>query len=92
MQTQIIDKKIIRRKEAYKRIEFFKNHITVFRHHWGKKGWHVETYPYINSIIFDKNMENAIIDFRLVFQGGYAYLRKTDNKWVLITSGLIWIE
>jgi len=86
-----IFKKVIRYDEPFKRREFLANRIVIFWQHWDKY-WHLETHPYIYTIIMDEKMENAIIDFRLVFQGGNAYLKKIDNKWILISSGLIWIE
>lgn len=74
-----------------KRKAFIDNLITTFYGHWGGY-WQLNTYPYINSITFDKYMKYAKVDFRLVYEGGEALLKKEGEKWILINSKRTWIE
>ncbi len=45
---------------------------------------------YIQSFFLEMNY--AKLFFRLVYQGGEAYLKKENGKWNLISSKLTWIE
>ncbi|HEX2788177.1 MAG TPA: hypothetical protein VHP32_09745 [Ignavibacteria bacterium] len=77
-------------EESAERKKFLENFVKIFYGHWGGY-WQLDTYP-VGSIIFDKNMEYAKIDFRMIYQGGHAFLRNNNGKWELIFSELTWIE
>ncbi len=78
-------------KEVKKRQLFLEQNIKVWEGHWGAY-WQLLTYPEVNSIIFDKEMEYAKVFFRIVYEGGEALLKKENGKWRLISSKLTWIE
>ena len=77
--------------ESEKRKVFLENYIKIFHGHWGGY-WQLLSYPEAESITFDKNMEYARVDFRLVYEGGFAILKNEGGKWTLISSELTWIE
>ncbi|MEA4850044.1 MAG: hypothetical protein VB126_01125 [Paludibacter sp.] len=77
--------------ESKKRKTFIDNLITTFYGHWGGY-WQLNTYPYINSITFDKEMKYAKVEFRMVYEGGEALLKKEGEKWIIINSHITWIE
>ena len=60
--------------ESEKRKMFLENYIKIFHGHWGGY-WQLHSYPEAESITFDKNMEYARVDFRLVYEGGFAILK-----------------
>jgi hypothetical protein len=70
---------------------FLNNYFLIIYGHWGGY-WHLETHPYVFRIIFNKTMDTARVDFRLVYQGGDAILKKIDNKWEFVKGELTWIE
>jgi len=74
-----------------KRKAFIDILITTFYGHWGGY-WQLNTYPYVYSITFDKYMKYAKVDFRMVYEGGEALLKKEGEKWVIINSKRTWIE
>jgi hypothetical protein len=74
-----------------KRKKFLENHIKIWYGHWGGY-WQLKSYPVASSIIFDKDMQYARVNFRLVYEGGQAILKKIDGKWTLISSKITWIE
>lgn len=78
-------------QEIINRKNFLENFVTIFYGHWGGY-WQLETYPLAYNIIFDKNMEYARIDFRVIYEGGSAILKNYNGKWELISSELTWIE
>ena len=77
--------------DSYERQQFLGNYIKVIYGHWGGY-WHLETHPEVYRISFDENMNNVIVYFRLVYEGGKATLTKQKGKWELVSSRLTWIE
>lgn len=63
---------------------FLEQQIRIFRGHWGN-GWHIETHPYVQNIIFNRAMTSALLHFKLVYQGGEAYFTRTNSAWKLLT-------
>ena len=74
-----------------KRKKFLEHHIKIWYGHWGGY-WQLKSYPVASSITFDKDMQYARVNFRLVYEGGQAILKKIDGKWTLISSKITWIE
>ena len=72
------------------RSAFIRPYISVLNGHWG--GWHIETHPYINIIIFNKSLNKAKIYFRVGYQGGEATLEKNNSVWIISESKETWIE
>jgi hypothetical protein len=77
--------------ESDKRKKFLENAIKIWYGHWGGY-WQLNSYPVASSITFDKNLLYARINFRMVYEGGEAILKKTNGQWMLISSRLTWIE
>lgn len=53
-------------KESSNRMHFINPKLPIVRGYWGKY-YHLETFPIIYKIIFDRKFENAIIEFRSSF-------------------------
>jgi len=70
---------------------FLENYIKILHGHWGGY-WHLCSFPEAYSITFDKDMEYALIYFRLHYGGGEAILKREGETWTLISSKLRWIE
>ena len=79
------------RGESEKRKTFLGNDIKIWYGHWGGY-WQLNSYPVASSITFDKSMNYARVNFRMVYEGGEAILKKTDGQWRLLTSKITWIE
>lgn len=79
------------KNDSEERKLFLENFIKIWYGHWGGY-WQLITYPLAYSITFDKNMEYARIDFRVVYEGGEAILKNNEGKWSLISSKKTWIE
>ena len=77
--------------ESEKRQHFLENCIKIWYGHWGGY-WQLYSYPKVSMITFDPMFENAVIDFRMVYEGGYAYLKKINGIWNLIEAKRTWIE
>lgn len=77
--------------ESRQRMEFLTKAAKIFYGHWGGY-WQYETYPKANSIIFDREMQRAIVYFRFVYEGGEVYLEKKDGEWTIFSGKLTWIE
>ncbi len=59
--------------------------------HWGGD-WHLDTHPHVYTIILHPTFTRAIIDFRVGYQGGKAFLEKGKHGWKVLKSELTWIE
>ncbi len=78
-------------EESQKRMEFFEKAALIFYGHWGGY-WQYETYPKASSIIFDSQMQRAVVYFRFVYEGGEVFLEKQNGKWTVVSGQLTWIE
>ncbi|WP_321280304.1 hypothetical protein [Marinifilum fragile] len=54
--------------------------------------WSILSFPYINLITFNKDMNKAKVNFVVGSQGGVAELKKKNEKWIIIESNATWIE
>lgn len=77
--------------ESEKRMKFLSSFIKVWYGHWGGY-WQLHSYPFASRMLFDKSFTNAVVYFRMVYEGGYAYFRKINGEWSLVEAKLTWIE
>lgn len=70
---------------------FFNNAALIFYGHWGGY-WQYETNPKANQIIFNPEMNRAIVLFRYVYEGGEAVLEKQNGEWKVVDFRFTWIE
>ena len=77
--------------ESRKRMDFISNAVRLFYGHWGGY-WQYETYPQATSIVFDSQMQRAIVYFRFVYQGGEVILEKQNGEWTIVSGKFTWIE
>ena len=77
--------------ESRQRMEFLMKAAKFFYGHWGGY-WQYETYPKASSIIFDREMQRAVVFFRCVYEGGEVYLEKKDGEWTIYSGRLTWME
>ena len=75
---------------ANRRLEFLNRELKILRGHW--EGWHFETHPLIERIVFNRDLSKAIAEYRIKYTGGRAYLDRTADGWELVSAGLRWIE
>ena len=73
-----------------RRLEFLNQELKILRSHW--EGWHFETHPLIERIVFNRDLSKAIAEYRIEYTGGRAYLDRTHKGWELVSAGLRWIE
>lgn len=71
--------------------EFFNNAALIYYGHWGGY-WQYETYPEANQIIFNPEMNRAVVMFRFVYEGGEAILEKQNGEWEVVDFRFTWIE
>ncbi|MCR4827522.1 MAG: hypothetical protein K5882_11325 [Bacteroidales bacterium] len=77
--------------ESLSKHRFFNQAALIFYGHWGGY-WQFETYPKANQIIFNPEMNRAVVMFRYVYEGGEAVLEKQNGEWVVVDSHFTWIE
>lgn len=77
--------------ESKKRQTFLDKTIRIWYGHWGGY-WQLNSYPYASTIVFDRQFRFAVVNFRMVYEGGYAYFKKENGQWVLIEAKRTWIE
>jgi len=70
---------------------FLEKHIHIYYGHWGGY-WQLLSYPQVYSITFDKDMNYALIDYRMIYEGGCALLKNEDGNWKIIDVHRTWIE
>ncbi|MBO4489639.1 MAG: hypothetical protein J5741_08320 [Bacteroidales bacterium] len=71
--------------------EFLDSAARIFYGHWGGY-WQYETYPEASQIIFNPEMNRAVVLFRFVYEGGQAVLEKQDGEWKVVDVRFTWIE
>ena len=70
---------------------FFNTAALIFYGHWGAY-WQYETYPEANQIIFNPEMNRAVVLFQYVYEGGEAVLEKQNGEWKVVDFRFTWIE
>jgi len=78
-------------KKTWKRQNFLNEYLNVIYGHWGGY-WHLETHPEVSLVVINPELTKAVLYFRIVYEGGEAYLENNNGKWTLIESKLTWIE
>jgi hypothetical protein len=79
------------RADHQKRLEFLKKAVQLTHHHW-IGDYHKITMPNASSIILNESFSEAVVDFRIFYQFGEAYLERKNGNWKLINSRLTAIE
>ena len=79
------------RGESEKRKKFLEQDIKIWYGHWGGY-WQLLSYPAIGLITFDRTFQHALVDYELVYEGGYAYFTKKAGVWTLDDARRTWIE
>jgi hypothetical protein len=77
--------------ESRKRQQYINQYARIYHGHWGNY-WHFISHPEVTSISFNQDLTKAVVDFRIIHQGGSACYELTAGKWNLKSSGLSWIE
>ena len=73
------------------RVNFLRQAIQLTYHHW-IADYHKVTMPYAFNIIFNNSMNQSLVNFRIFYQFGEAYLEKMNDHWILLSSRLTAIE
>jgi hypothetical protein len=81
---------ILEENMVINKIIFLNRMYRIFHSYHG--GWQIETFPFVNDIVFNSEMNEAVIFFRIYSWGGEAIFNLIDNKWVMLDSRLTWIE
>lgn len=66
-----------------KKQNFLANYIKIHRLSYN-------TPPYVLSVVFDREMEYAMVKFSMINEGGDAYLKKEKGKWNLLSAKVLW--
>ena len=72
-------------------VSFLKKAALIDRPHFDS-GWQYETYPKVESIVFDKRMGRAVVKFGFGNVGGEALLSKRNGKWTIVKAQFTWIS
>ena len=70
---------------------FINKAALIFYGHWGGY-WQYETYPEAEQIIFNPEMNRAVVMFRFVYEGGEAVLEKQNGEWKVVDTRFTWME
>lgn len=79
------------REESRMKLVAANKMVRFFPKHWGD-GWHLISHPEVEQILFDREYQHALVSFRIVYQGGYAFYDKTPEGWKLTKSAFDWKE
>lgn len=77
--------------ESKGREKFINRKTHIIYGHWGGY-WQYETYPKAYGIVFDEQLQRAVIHYRIVYGGGYAIMEKRDGKWTFVEAHDTWVE
>ena len=72
-------------KVDVKKKQFLENYVKIF-------DYKPLTPPIVYSITFDKVMKYALVHYGMIMEGGHAFLKKENGKWVIISAKRIWQE
>ncbi|SFQ79319.1 hypothetical protein [Hymenobacter arizonensis] len=78
-------------KESHKRQVFLERQLKLWYGHWGGY-WQLASYPLVSAVTFDRDLTYARVSFRMVYEGGEAILKRTNNQWTIVWVQRTWIE
>ena len=70
-----------RLEQSEPKIQFVSNAAKVSSHTFY---WELITYPYAYTIVLDRGMRRAVVDFRFDHWGGYVFLEKQNGEWKIV--------
>jgi hypothetical protein len=77
--------------ESENRYKLLRPWLPILHGHWGGY-WHLETHPYVARVLFNRQMNLALLEFRVGYQGGECLLEKKAGRWNIKDSHATWIE
>ena len=77
--------------KSRKRQNFFNKAALIFYGHWGGY-WEYVTFPEAYRIVFNPEMNRAIVFFKFIYEGGDVYLEKKDGEWRVVDTRFTWME
>ena len=78
-------------KESRRRQAFLDRQLTIWYGHWGGY-WQLASYLLVSAVTFDRDLTYARVSFRMVYEGGEAILKRTNNQWAIVLVQRTWIE
>lgn len=72
------------------RYRFLKTKISIFPGHWWC--WELLTAPSVLSVEFNEERTQAEVFFCLISEGGAAKFKRQGDEWILVDSGLGWMQ
>ena len=72
------------------RMNFIRKAAYIIPGHW--EGIQYETFPIAHNIIFNIDMNRAVVQWECHYHGGDAVLVKQDGEWVVVSCRSIWME
>jgi hypothetical protein len=72
-------------------VNFLKKAALIDRPHFDSP-WLYETYPTVESIVFNQKMNRAVVMFGFGNIGGEALLKKRSGKWFIVAAQPTWIS
>ena len=76
--------------ERERRRRFIGQIALIIPGHWF--GWHILSHPEAYMVEIDSLLTRARVEFRIVYEGGYADFEQEDGEWALREARLVWIE
>jgi hypothetical protein len=76
--------------ESAKRAKFLEQCISMWYSDFANV-WIYYSFPYVTSITFDRTLENAVLFYDMIGEGGYAYYKRKNGVWILIEVKRTWI-
>jgi hypothetical protein len=77
--------------ESEKRYLLLRPWLPILHGHWGGY-WHLETHPFVSQILFNRQINRALVEFRVGYQGGEGLLVREAGIWKIKESHATWIE
>lgn len=71
--------------------KFFNKAALIYYGHWGGY-WEYVTFPEAYRIVFNPEMNRAMVFFRFIYRGGDVYMEKKDGEWTVVDFRFTWIE
>ncbi len=78
------------KEDIESRMQFLNKKISIREGHW--VGWHFLTHPEVQQIDISDDHDDALVYFRIGYEGGEAKLRKNNDAWEMYAAYLTWIE
>jgi len=76
--------------KIFDKVKFLSKAAVIYSGHF--RPWDYYTKPSVESIMFNKELNRAVVSFQLIYCGGIAIMEKQDGVWTIVDAQIAYLD